>query len=198
MRSKFSEIKKKYFIEDRVIKRHSVSSAKRGWLLRCGAIRGGGVAVGCAVQFFQGTAISSPGDGGPATTFWTTVIISAVCRAGLSEKSSHFPWPWRPLSFTLTCSVLFTSSLLMMLIHDGKGLGLNGHEGWEVDKSAIVCFVKSDTVHLEHTKPWLCINPFAAHWQFCTVPKGRRMEVKYLFNTQSGIETGTILDLSQI
>lgn len=34
MRSKFNKIKKKYFTEDRIIKRHTVMSAKLGWLLQ--------------------------------------------------------------------------------------------------------------------------------------------------------------------
>lgn len=34
MRSKFNKIKKKYFIQDRIIKRHTVLSAKLGRLLQ--------------------------------------------------------------------------------------------------------------------------------------------------------------------
>lgn len=90
MRNKFIEIKEKYFIEDRVIKRRGVPSAELGWRLHCGAVRGGGVAVGCAV-IPPGHRHQLSRGGGPATTYWTTVTISAVYRAGLSKKSSHFP-----------------------------------------------------------------------------------------------------------
>ena len=126
MKSKFNKINKKYFIEDRIIKRHTVLSAKLPWLY--GSIRGRGAAVWC-LRFSLSTTCQqltwarggSHSAGGPTTTFWTMFILQPfrkmICSKEFPLQLSEAPSPFTTGS--QTCSAPLTSSCA---IHDVHGL----------------------------------------------------------------------------
>lgn len=135
MRWKCNKIKKKSFIKDRIIKRHPVLSAELGWLLQGGQREWYCYVIFCDSSTARPSGLlkveewaikvvvqQPPSRPLPSLPPFRKLLCSKEVPLPLSEALSPFN------DGLMTCSVLFTSSCAFtMLMHYGKGVGLNGY-----------------------------------------------------------------------